>query len=45
MIPFSEGFEPQPGQINREIVEISNKLCLCIGEFLVEDCSNSTINV
>ena len=45
MIPFSEGFEPQPGQINREIVEISNKLCLCIGEFLVEDCSNYTINV
>jgi hypothetical protein len=45
VIPFSEGFEPQPGQINRETVEIGNKLCLCIGEIVVEDRSNYTINV
>jgi len=45
VIPFCEGFKPQPGQINRETVEIGNKLCLCIGEFVVEDCSNYTINV
>lgn len=45
MSPITEGFVPQPGHINRETVEIGNMLCLCIGEFVVEDCSNYTINV
>lgn len=45
MIPFPEGFELQPEQINTETVEIGNKLCLCIGEFVAEDCSHHTINV
>jgi hypothetical protein len=45
VIPYSKGFKPQPGQINRETMETAEKLGLCIGEYDVEDCSNYTVNV
>jgi hypothetical protein len=35
VISYSEGFEPQPGEINRETAD---KLGLCIWEYDVEDC-------
>jgi hypothetical protein len=30
VIPYSGGFEPKPEEINREVVEIGNKLDLSI---------------